>query len=95
MAKFQKGQSGNPGGRPKVVAEVRELARSYTEQAIASLAKIATAGRSEAARVSAASALLDRGWGKAAQHVDLGGSVEIRSKEQRDAAVAAALRADG
>lgn len=88
MAKFVKGQSGNPGGRPKVVAEVRELARSYTEQAIVSLAQIATTGESEAARVSAAVALLDRGWGKAAQAITGEGgegpvltSIEVRFVE--------------
>jgi hypothetical protein len=27
---FQKGQAGNPGGRPKVLAEVEELARQHT-----------------------------------------------------------------
>ena len=31
---FQKGKSGNPGGRPRVVAEVRELARAHTAEAI-------------------------------------------------------------
>ena len=31
---FKKGQSGNPGGRPKVAAEVKELAREHTGKAI-------------------------------------------------------------
>lgn len=31
---FKKGQSGNPGGRPRETREVRELARSYTAEAI-------------------------------------------------------------
>ncbi len=34
---FQKGQSGNPGGRPKVMADVQELAREHTPAAINTL----------------------------------------------------------
>ena len=64
---FKKGQSGNPGGRPKVVAEIRQLARERGPEAIAALVKVMTKGKSEAARVAAATALLDRGWGKPRQ----------------------------
>jgi hypothetical protein len=67
---FKKGQSGNPGGRPKVVAEVRELARAHTNEAVQTLASIMTNPKSApAARVSAANALLDRGYGKPPQHI--------------------------
>jgi Family of unknown function (DUF5681) len=67
---FKKGQSGNPGGRPKVVAEVRELARAHTGKAIETLVSIMTNTKSApAARVSAANALLDRGYGKPPQHI--------------------------
>ena len=67
---FQKGQSGNPGGRPKVVAEVKELARKHTGKAIETLVSImANPKAAPAARVSAANALLDRGYGRPAQHI--------------------------
>lgn len=43
------------------------LARSYTNLAVRTVAGICQNGESEMARLAAASILLDRGWGKAAQ----------------------------
>lgn len=56
----------------KTPTDIRSLARSHTEAAISTLAgvmrqKNATA----AARVSAAIALLDRGWGKPVQAIEV------------------------
>jgi hypothetical protein len=65
---FVKGQSGNPGGRPKVVGEVQELARSHTADAVTTLAEIMRdTAAAPAARVAAANALLDRGYWKPLQ----------------------------
>jgi len=43
-----------------------ELAKTYTEEALLTLADVARNGRTDAARVSAANALLDRAYGKPA-----------------------------
>ena len=67
---FQPGTSGNPGGRPKGLSEVIALAREHTDLAITPLVDLAKQTKAApAARVAAASALLDRGWGKPAQAI--------------------------
>ena len=44
--------------------KVAELARSYTREAIETLAELMRSGNDERVRGTAAQALLDRGWGK-------------------------------
>ena len=67
---FKKGQSGNPGGRPKVIAEVKELARAHTGEAIETLVsimtnpKVCTGGESIRCKCVARSRL----WEAAAAH---------------------------
>ena len=76
---FRPGQSGNPAGRPKgrtptqqAIADVRELAREHTVEAIDTLVSIATNTKyPAAARVGAAVSILDRGWGKPTQQMEI------------------------
>ncbi len=65
------GQSGNPSGRPKVVITIRDLARKHGNTAINTLVAICKDKKQpSAARVAAANSLLDRGYGRAPQHID-------------------------
>jgi hypothetical protein len=58
---------------------LRSLARSHTANAIAALAGIMQNGQSDAARVAAACALLDRGWGKPSRvHIGADGEGAIQ-----------------
>jgi hypothetical protein len=57
--RFQPGQSGNPGGRPKLPKELRDAIDAHSLPAIQTLAEIMKdTGATKAARVRAAEALL-------------------------------------
>lgn len=85
-----------PGaGRPKGVrdratgeqrASLEDLARTHTEVALNALVAVASGGESESARVGAAVALLDRGYGRPRQAVELsgdgGGPVKVQRIER-------------
>ena len=80
-------------GRPEGPT-VTTLARTYTDRAIDLLGKVMDDERApQAARVTAAQALLDRGWGKAPIQIDL----NVRQKFDdflREIGVAANLERD-
>lgn len=61
---------GRVKGTPnKATAEIKELARAFTKDALETLCDIMKHGEMEGARVSAAKELLDRGYGKPNQSV--------------------------
>lgn len=78
---FQKGQSGNPSGRPHIVLEsgksLTEIARGHTEEVVTCLMGVVRDPEApHAARVTASLGLLDRGWGRPAQQVMLTGDAD-------------------
>ena len=64
------GQSGNPGGRPKVAAEIRDLAREHGAKAIERLVALMES-KKPAIALRAAEAVLDRGYGRPLQAMKL------------------------
>jgi len=81
---FEKGKSGNPGGRPaKTEAErtLEQMCRDKTPEALAVILEIMAEGESHKVQLSAAQYVIDRGWGKAAQSVTLeGGDKPIKTQ---------------
>ena len=72
------GVSPNPGGRPAVIRDLREAAQGYSEEALTVLAGVMRdADAPPAAKVAAARELLDRGFGKAIQAVDVNSKVDM------------------
>ena len=67
---FQKGKSGNPGGRPKELKGLQLAARKITPLALRRLkGLLASKETGEQALISAAQAVMDRAYGKPAQAI--------------------------
>jgi hypothetical protein len=65
-SQWQPGQSGNPKGRPKAELDIGALARSHAPEAMAALVLALDDPKT---RVPAATAILDRGFGRPMQPV--------------------------
>jgi hypothetical protein len=62
---FKPGVSGNPSGKPRDIAGIQELARSFGPGIIRMLNRLAKSKKTPpAARISAGLGLLDRGYGR-------------------------------
>ncbi len=71
---------------PKTILEIRSLARGHTRTALNVLVGVMrNKDATPAARVSAANAILDRGWGKATQPLQNGddGPLELIHRIER------------
>jgi hypothetical protein len=75
MALFEPGKSGNPSGRPKGISVLSDACRAHTDAAVAVLVA-ALSDDNVKNQLTAAQALLDRGYGRPAQSVDLGSDPE-------------------
>ena len=74
---FAKGRSGNPGGRPKVEGEIRELAQKHGPDALKRLVELMKS-ENERVAVAAAQVILDRAYGKPQQALQIDGDIGLR-----------------
>ena len=84
MGKFPKGVSGNPGGRPKMNPEVKEILKAASPDAARTLVELLNSEK-ESIRLTAAQDILDRTQGKAIQTeaVQISGMLDVGSQVKK------------
>ena len=61
----------NPKGRPPIIRDLKEAAKAHTRQALNTLVSVMNDPEAaQASRITAAVALLDRGWGRPQQNIE-------------------------
>ena len=70
IAKFVKGVSGNPGGRPKTIPEVKEILKAASPDAARTLVELLNSEK-DSIRLAAAQDILNRTQGKPLQMQDI------------------------
>lgn len=92
--KFVKGQSGNPGGRPKGLLEFKRECEQRSTRALELLDDAIGQGPSPVA-IEAAKLLLAYAWGKPTQTVDVTGDLNLSiTRVLEEARQRAAIRAE-
>jgi hypothetical protein len=78
VKKWKKGKSGNPGGRPKIFAEVKELARQFMqEQGWQGFFELLKNTDNDNVRLKAYEILMAYGFGKPSQKLEIEGNVPL------------------
>lgn len=73
---FAKGKSGNPSGRPKLLAEVQEYARTKTKDNLEGIMRLAEGADDQSVQLRARQYLHEIAWGKPAVAVQVTGKDE-------------------
>lgn len=61
----------NPNGRPPAIKDLKEAAKAHTRQALNTLVSVMNDTEApQTSRITAAVALLDRGWGRPQQNIE-------------------------
>jgi hypothetical protein len=78
---FKPGQSGNPSGRPRnqtrALANLAFEARKHSMLALKTIVEICKNGETQSLRLAAANSLLDRGYGRPTQSVDVTSDIPV------------------
>lgn len=71
---FEKGKSGNPGGRKKGENPLVDLARAHCEEAMLGIIDLSKNAKDDKIKLRAKEIIIERAWGKAVQAMELSGA---------------------